>query len=91
MVAFFVEIKRTRRKLDRVGAMTFFFSFGDQPNPKILAPPKDILPPLEQRSSWSTGETFSLDGGARSPYNLSISLGIPAVECIGSRCGLVRV
>ena len=37
MVAFFVgDQQRTRRNLDRVGAMTFFFVFGDQQTQKFL-------------------------------------------------------
>ena len=78
MMTFFSGDRENSDKIRRSCRDDFFFSFGDQPNPKILAPPKDILPLLEQRSSWSTGETFSLDeGGARSPYNLSIEFGYP--------------
>ena len=50
---FFIgDQQRTRRKLDRVGAMTFFFEIN---HPKNFGPsPQKHFAPLEQRSSYGT-------------------------------------
>ena len=56
---FFGDQQKTRKKLDQFGAMTFFLTENpaeSRPAQKFWPPYKEILLPLEQRSSCGTGQ-----------------------------------